>query len=141
MTEIAREAAAEGQHQAEFDAFMKANPMDAVFFVKLLSVCDGRIAEGIVLWDAVSHAHQHRRGLAGIREASGASFVAPYGTQHCSVRSFKRAVTDLIRAGFFEEVPQVRNVAKKYFLNWPALAEALANVDMKLPGLRPADTR
>lgn len=121
--------------QAQFSAYMEHNPLDALFFTKLISICDGKMAESIVLWDLLKHAHE--RGLQAHKDASSSDYIDSYGSRHCSVRAYRRAVTDLIAEGLIDELPRGHTVAKRFFLNWPVLAEALASdVDMKLPGLR-----
>jgi len=122
-------------HEPAFRAFVEANPLDARFYLKLLCICDGRLAEATVLWDAATTAA--KLGLRSEQHASGADFAEKYGCELYSLRSFQQALASVAEAGLIEMLPGVRNTKRKFHLNWPALEQALTeNVDNKLPGLR-----
>lgn len=128
-------AAFAAESQAEFTAYMNANPLNAEFFLKLISLCDGKLAEAIVLFHAIQSAEKF--GLATWQQMARENYVREYGTTHCSLRSYERATAQLIEDDYFSEMPRLPTTARKYFLNWPVLSKALSNdVDMKLPGLR-----
>lgn len=145
---LAAAAKLASEAQPEFTSYMEKNLLDAAFFLRLVSIFEGSISEAIVLWDAIENATNG--GLSAVNGMAAADHQRKYGfssgSEHgsstASERGYRRAVNNLVDDGFLIEVAQVRNVARKYFLNWPVVAEALANdVNMKLPGLRETKAR
>ncbi len=111
---------------------MCTKPMDAALFLRLLGVCDFRVAEATVLWDVLA---DHRgRGLGSFVTRSGIDYVKRYGGV-ASGRTVRFAITSLEEQGLIELAPVVRNVARKLRLNWSVLYERLAVVSPLIPGL------
>lgn len=111
---------------------MCAQPMDAALFVRLLGVCDFRVAEATVLWDVLA---DHRvRGLGSLVTRSGIDYVKQYGGV-TSGRTVRLAISSLEEQGLIELAPVVRNVSRKFRLNWPVLCERLSVVSPLIPGL------
>lgn len=139
--QVLRTASAKAaESQGDFTAYMEKSALDAMMVLRLITICGGKLAESIVLWDVLEHVA--KRGLHAYKEAAASDYVSTYGSGICSERAYRQAVTDLIAEGFLHEVPRTRTQAKHVFLNWPVLAEALANdVDMKFPALRPSNAK
>ena len=107
-------------------------PMDAVLFLKLLAVCDFRVAEATVLWDLVAF-HRHQ-GLKFFKTRSGPEYVREFPSLVTS-RCFQKAIVSLDEQGLIEQAPVVRNVSRKFRLNWVPLWVALSQVSPAVPGL------
>lgn len=114
-----------------WEAFQAA-PMDAAMFLRLLTACDFRAAEAAVLWDILVF---HRRsGLQSFAVRSGVEYPNTYG-EAFSVRSSRRAIQSLSEQGLIEQAAVVRNVSKKFRLNWGVLWAAISQVSPLVPGL------
>lgn len=111
---------------------MCAQPMDAALFLRLLGVCDFKQAEATVLWDLLRH-HRQRASLDVHAVRSGVE----YGQLYAGVtpRAAQRAVQSLSEQDLIIQAPVVRNVARKFRLNWAVLHERLSVVNPLIPGL------
>lgn len=117
-------------------AVFSAGPATSDFFVQLLAIREGSVAEATVLWDAAIH---HRNsGLRQYTDRSARYYVQRYGRQMLSERSCSRAITDLLENGLLVSWPQKKNVASRIRLDWVALhleLRDLASTPCVLPGL------
>lgn len=114
-----------------WDEFL-ALQLDSTLFIKLLAICDFQQAEATVLWDLL--AFHRRTKLDAFAVMSGATYHKKY--PQASERSFRLAINELTDFGLIEQAPVVRNVSKRIRIFWPALAEQLAAVDPRTPGLQ-----
>jgi len=105
--------------------------VDSALFIKLLADCEFHLAEATVLWDLIEFHKSYRMDAHATRSAAKLSKTYPT----MSPRSLSQAITDLEGAGLIDIAPDVKNVSKRIRLVWPALAEQLAMVNPKTPGL------
>lgn len=115
-----------------WDEFSKAD-LNSETFVKLIFVCDGQLAEATILWDLL--VFHKARGLEKFRKMSATDYHSEYGTEIGSVRSIRDAVTSVTNDDLIEQAQVVRNMPRKFRLNWVALSHKLVAVNNKLPGL------
>ena len=115
-----------------WDEFSKAD-LNSETFVKLIFVCDGQLAEATILWDLL--AFHKARGLDVFRKMSAADYHSEYGTDVGNERAIRRANESLANYELIEQAQVVRNMPRKFRLNWVALSHKLVAVNNKLPGL------
>lgn len=115
-----------------WDEFSKAD-LNSETFVKLIFVCDGQLAEATILWDLL--AFHKARGLEAFRKMSAADYHAEYGKEIGMDRSIQQSIRNLTVDDLIEQAQVVRNMPRKFRLNWVALSHKLAAVNNKLPGL------
>ncbi|WP_310615323.1 hypothetical protein [Limnohabitans sp.] len=115
-----------------WDEFAKAD-LSSETFVKLIFVCDGQLAEATILWDLLSF--HKTRGLDVFRKMSSTDYHDQYGTEIGTDRSIQRSIRTLTVDDLIEQAQVVRNMPRKFRLNWVALSHRLVAVNNKLPGL------
>ncbi len=115
-----------------WDEFAKAD-LSSETFVKLIFVCDGQLAEATILWDLLSF--HKTRGLDVFRKMSAGDYHAEYGTDVGNERAIRRANESLANYELIEPAQVVRNMPRKFRLNWVDLSHKLVAVNNKLPGL------
>ncbi len=115
-----------------WDEFAKAD-LSSETFVKLIFVCDGQLAEATILWDLLSF--HKTRGLDVFRKMSAADYHAEYGKEIGMDRSIQQSIKNLTGDDLIEQAQVVRNMPRKFRLNWVALSHRLVAVNNKLPGL------
>lgn len=115
-----------------WDEFAKAD-LSSETFVKLIFVCDGQLAEATILWDLLSF--HKTRGLDVFRKMSAADYHAEYGKEIGMDRSIQQSIKNLTGDELIEQAQVVRNMPRKFRLNWVALSHKLVAVNNKLPGL------
>ncbi len=115
-----------------WDEFAKAD-LSSETFVKLIFVCDGQLAEATILWDLLSF--HKTRGLDVFRKMSAADYHAEYGKEIGMDRSIQQSIKNLTGDDLIEQAQVVRNMPRKFRLNWVALSHKLVAVNNKLPGL------
>jgi hypothetical protein len=115
-----------------WDEFSKAD-LNSETFVKLVFVCDGQLAEATILWDLL--AFHKARGLDVFRKMSAADYHAEYGKEIGMDRSIQQSIKNLTVDDLIEQAQVVRNMPRKFRLNWVALSHKLVAVNNKLPSL------
>jgi hypothetical protein len=115
-----------------WDEFAKAD-LSSETFVKLIFVCDGQLAEATILWDLLSF--HKTRGLDVFRKMSAADYHTEYGKEIGTDWSIRKANRDLGAFDLIEQAQVVRNMPRRFRLNWVALSHKLVAVNNKLPGL------
>lgn len=115
-----------------WDEFSKAD-LNSETFVKLIFVCDGQLAEATILWDLLTF--HKARGLDVFRKMSAANYHDEYGTDVGNERAIQRSIRNLTVDDLIEQAQVVRNMPRKFRLNWVALSHKLVAVNNKLPSL------
>ena len=117
-----------------FDFFEFANLPVAEIFTKLVWVCDGHLAEATVLYDLVLF-YKANQDLNEWRTKSSRELGREYGQEGNGIQ-MNRAISDLTLEELIEQKPVVRNMPRKYKLDWVALSHLIVELDEKLPGMK-----